>query len=183
MPQAASRRCLTSRLMLAANTTLQLTPPVCLPLPARQQHRRHVAPERRGAPPEVLALVALLAPVVALVARWACRWQWPGHGTRARSTGCSGSRWPSSCSPAPCGFPHVPVQLGRHRRDGRRDLDGVVRRGALGFIIVGLWTLSLVMGHIRADGHRSARSRRGRWWNSGRTSPSSRSRCTRWSST
>lgn len=140
---------LTSRLVLAANTTLQLTLLFAYLYLRANNFNGMWHPSGVNAPPEVLALVALLVPVVALVALWAMSL------AVARGTGASinGLLWLALAFIVLTGAVRIFLmyQFSWDVTNGTYIDISTVWYGVVlsEFIIVGLWTLSLVMGHVR----------------------------------
>lgn len=140
---------LTSRLVLAANTTLQLTLLFAFLYLRANNFNGMWHPSGVSAPPEVLALVALLVPVVALVALWAISL------AVARGTAASihGLLWLALAFIVLTGAVRIFLmyQFGWDVTNGTYIDISTVWYGVVlsEFIIVGLWTMSLVMGHVR----------------------------------
>ena len=140
---------LTSRLVLAANTTLQLTLLFAYLYLRANNFNGMWHPSGVNAPPEVLALVALLVPVVALVALWAMSL------AVARGTGASinGLLWLALAFIVLTGAVRIFLmyQFSWDVTNGTYIDISTVWYGVVlsEFIIVGLWTLSIVMGHVR----------------------------------
>jgi hypothetical protein len=140
---------LTSRLVLAANTTLQLTFLFAYLYLRANNFGGMWHPSGVSAPPEVLALVALLVPVVALVAIWAASLGL-ASGT-ARSI--NGLLWLALAFVVLTAAVRIFLmyQFGWDVTNGTYIDISTVWYGVIlsEFIIVGLWTISLVMGHVR----------------------------------
>jgi hypothetical protein len=140
---------LTSRLVLAANTTLQLTFLFAYLYLRANNFNGMWHPSGVSAPPEVLALVALLVPVVALVALWAMSL------AVARGTGASinGLLWLALAFIVLTGAVRIFLmyQFSWDVTNGTYIDISTVWYGVVlsEFIIAGLWTLSIVMGHVR----------------------------------
>lgn len=140
---------LTSRLVLAANTTLQLTLLFAYLYLRANNFNGMWHPSGVSAPPEVLALVALLVPVVALVALWAMSL------AVARGTGASinGLLWLALAFIVLTGAVRIFLmyQFSWDVTNGTYIDISTVWYGVVlsEFIIAGLWTLSVVMGHVR----------------------------------
>jgi hypothetical protein len=140
---------LTSRLVLAANTTLQLTFLFAYLYLRANNFNGMWHPSGVSAPPEVLALVALLVPVVALVALWAMSL------AVARGTGASinGLLWLALAFIVLTGAVRIFLmyQFSWDVTNGTYIDISTVWYGVVlsEFILVGLWTLSIVMGHVR----------------------------------
>jgi hypothetical protein len=141
---------LTSRLVLAANTTLQLTFLFAYLYLRANNFGGMWHPSGVSAPPEVLALVALLVPVVALVAIWAISMA-VARGTATRSI--NGLLWLALAFVVLTAAVRIFLmyQFGWDIRNGTYIDISTVWYGVIlsEFIIVGLWTISLVMGHVR----------------------------------
>jgi hypothetical protein len=141
---------LTSRLVLAANTTLQLTFLFAYLYLRANNFGGMWHPSGVSAPPEVLALVALLVPVVALVAIWAISMA-VARGTATRSI--NGLLWLALAFVVLTAAVRIFLmyQFGWDVRNGTYIDISTVWYGVIlsEFIIVGLWTISLVMGHVR----------------------------------
>ena len=107
-------------------------------------------PSGVSAPPEVLALIALLLPVVALVALWAVS-RGIGRGTAAGSL--NGLLWLALGFVVLTGGLRIFLmyQFGWDLQNGTYIDVSTVWYGVVlaEFIVVGLWTLSIVMGHVR----------------------------------
>jgi hypothetical protein len=140
----------TSRLVLAANTTLQLTFLFAYLYLRANNFGGMWHPSGVSAPPEVLALVALLVPVVALVAIWAISMA-VARGTATRSI--NGLLWLALAFVVLTAAVRIFLmyQFGWDVRNGTYIDISTVWYGVIlsEFIIVGLWTISLVMGHVR----------------------------------
>jgi hypothetical protein len=141
---------LTSRLVLAANTTLQLTFLFAYLYLRANNFGGMWHPSGVSAPPEVLALVSLLVPVVALVAIWAISMS-VARGTATRSI--NGLLWLALAFVVLTAAVRIFLmyQFGWDIRNGTYIDISTVWYGVIlsEFIIVGLWTISLVMGHVR----------------------------------
>ncbi|MFZ0179967.1 MAG: hypothetical protein WAL84_08880 [Candidatus Dormiibacterota bacterium] len=139
-----------SRLMLGANTTLQLTFLFTFLYLRANNFGGMWHPSNVTSPPEVLALVALLVPVVALLALWAISMA-VARGTATRSI--NGLLWLALAFVVLTGAVRIFLmyQFGWDIRNGTYIDISTVWYGVVlsEFIIVGLWTMSLVMGHIR----------------------------------
>jgi hypothetical protein len=140
---------LASRLVLAANTTLQLTFLFAYLYLRANNFNGMWHPSGVSAPPEVLALVALLVPVVALVAFWAASLAL----TRGAASSINGLLWLALAFMVLTAAVRIFLmyQLGWDVTNGTYiDISTVWYAVILSeFIIVGLWTISLVMGHVR----------------------------------
>jgi hypothetical protein len=141
---------LTSRLVLAANTTLQLTFLFAYLYLRANNFGGMWHPSGVSAPPEVLALIALLVPVVALITFWAASMALT-RGTAASSV--NGLLWLALAFVVLTGAVRIFLmyQFGWDIRNGTYIDISTVWYGVVlsEFIIVGLWTMSLVMGHVR----------------------------------
>jgi hypothetical protein len=141
---------LTSRLVLAANTTLQLTFLFAYLYLRANNFGGMWHPSGVSSPPEVLALVALLVPVVALVAIWAISMA-VARGTATRPI--NGLLWLALAFVVLTAAVRIFLmyQFGWDIRNGTYIDISTVWYGVIlsEFIIVGLWTISLVMGHVR----------------------------------
>ncbi len=139
-----------SRLMLGANTTLQLTFLFTYLYLRANNFGGMWHPSGVSAPPEVLALIALLLPVVALVALWAVS-RGIGRGTAAGSL--NGLLWLALGFVVLTGGLRIFLmyQFGWDLQNGTYIDVSTVWYGVVlaEFIVVGLWTLSIVMGHVR----------------------------------
>jgi hypothetical protein len=142
---------LSSRLVLGANTTLQLTFLFAYLYLRANNFAGMWRPSGVAAPPEVLALVALLVPVVALLALWAA--------SRALARGPSAASSLNGLLMLALAFVVLTgavrillmYQFGWDLTNGTYIDISTVWYGVLlaEFIMVGLWTMSLVMGHVR----------------------------------
>jgi hypothetical protein len=141
---------LSSRLVLGANTTLQLTFLFAYLYLRANNFGGMWHPSGVGAPPEVLALVSLLVPVVALVTIWAISLA-VARGTATRSI--NGLLWLALAFVVLTAAVRIFLmyQFGWDIRNGTYIDISTVWYGVIlsEFIIVGLWTISLVMGHVR----------------------------------
>ena len=141
---------LTSRLVLAANTTLQLTFLFAYLYLRANNFNGMWHPSGVSAPPEVLALIALLVPVVALIAFWAASMAL-SRGTAASSV--NGLLWLALAFIVLTAAVRIFLmyQFGWDVTNGTYIDISTVWYGVIlsEFIIVGLWTISLVMGHVR----------------------------------
>jgi hypothetical protein len=140
-----------SRLVLAANTTLQLTFLFAFLYLRANNFGGMWHPSGVSAPPEVLALVALLVPVVALVALWAASMPLARGGTATSSI--NGLLWLALAFIVLTAAVRIFLmyQFGWDVTNGTYIDISTVWYGVIlsEFIIVGLWTISLVMGHVR----------------------------------
>jgi hypothetical protein len=148
---------LSSRLALAANTTLQLTFLFAYLYLRANNFGGMWHPSGVSAPPEVLALVALLVPVVTLLALWAV--------SRALQRGTASSTvrgllWLVVAFAVLTAAVRILLmyQFGWNLQNGTYADISTVWYGVVlaEFIIVGLWAFSLVMGHIRGTSPISA---------------------------
>lgn len=141
---------LSSRLVLGANTTLQLTFLFAYLYLRANNFGGMWHPSGVSAPPEVLALVSLLVPVVALVAIWAISMA-VARGTATRSI--NGLLWLALAFVVLTAAVRIFLmyQFGWDIRNGTYIDISTVWYGVIlsEFIIVGLWTISLVMGQVR----------------------------------
>ena len=139
-----------SRLMLGANTTLQLTFLFTFLYLRANNFGGMWHPSGVSAPPEVLALVALLLPVVALVAFWAVS---RGIASGATSGSLNGLLWLALAFVVFTGGFRIFLmyQFGWDVQNGTYIDISTVWYGVIlaEFIILGLWTLSVVMGQVR----------------------------------
>jgi len=139
-----------SRLMMAANTTLQLTLLFTYLYLRTNNFGGMWHPSGVSAPPEVLALVGLLVPVVALLALWAAS-MGLSRSTAVGST--KGLLWLAVAAVVLTGAVRIFLmyQFGWDLQNGTYIDISTVWYGVVlaEFIILGLWLLSLVMGHIR----------------------------------
>lgn len=141
-----------SRLMLGANTTLQLTFLFTFFYLRANNFGGGWNPSGVGPPPEVLVLIALLVPVVALVALWAVS---NARARGAASSAVNGLLWLSlAFIVLTCAIRiFLMYQFGSawNLQNGTYVDVSVVWYGVIlaEFIIVGLWSMALVMGHVR----------------------------------
>jgi hypothetical protein len=142
---------LASRLVLAANTTLQLTFLFAFLYLRANNFGGMWHPSGVSAPPEVLALIALLIPVVALIAFWAA------STALARGTvgSVNGLLWLALAFIVLTAAVRIFLmyQFGWDVQNGTYIDISTVWYGVVlaEFIIAGLWTMSLVIGHIRGN--------------------------------
>ena len=105
-------------------------------------------PSGVSAPPEVLALVSLLIPVVALLALWAV-----SRGIARGTTNLNGLLWLALAFVVLTGAVRILMmyQFGWDLQNGTYIDISTVWYGVVlaEFIMVGLWVLSIVMGHVR----------------------------------
>jgi hypothetical protein len=138
----------TSRLILGANTTLQLTFLFAYLYLRANNFGGMWHPSGVSAPPEVLALVSLLIPVVALLALWAV-----SRAIARGTTSINGLLWLALAFVVLTGAVRILMmyQFGWDLQNGTYIDISTVWYGVMlaEFIIVGLWAMSLVMGHVR----------------------------------
>ena len=141
---------MTSRLVMGANTTLQLTFLFAFLYLRANNFGGGWHPSGVSAPPEVLALVALLVPVVALLALWAISRSVAG-GTA--SSAINGLLWLALAFVVLTGAVRIFLmyQFGWDVTNGTYIDISTVWYGVVlaEFIIAGLWVMTLVMGQIR----------------------------------
>src|SRR5665213_4100526 len=141
-----------SRLALGANTTLQLTFLFTFLYLRANNFGGGWNPGGVSGPPEVLALVALLAPVVALVALWAVS---NAMKRGAAQSSVNGMLWLAFAFVVLTGAIRIFLmyQFGSawNLQNGTYIDVSVAWYGVIlaEFILAGLWTMSLVMGHVR----------------------------------
>ncbi len=139
-----------SRLVMGANTTLQLTFLFAFLYLRANNFGGMWHPSGVNAPPEVLALVALLVPVVALLAIWAAS---RALASGAAASSVNGLLWLALAFVVLTGAVRIFLmyQFGWDVQNGTYIDISTVWYGVVlsEFIIAGLWTLSLVMGHVR----------------------------------
>ncbi len=141
-----------SRLVLGANTTLQLTFLFAFLYLRANNFAGGWNPGGVSGPPEVLALVALLAPVVALVALWAVS---NAMKRGAARSSVNGLLWLAFAFVVLTGAIRIFLmyQFGSawNLQNGTYIDVSVAWYGVIlaEFILAGLWTMSLVMGHVR----------------------------------
>jgi hypothetical protein len=137
-----------SRLVLAANTALQLTFLFTYLYLRANNFGGMWHPSGVSAPPEVLALVALLVPVVALLALWAA-----SRAIARGSSAINGLLWLALAFVVLTGAVRILLmyQFGWDLQNGTYIDISTVWYGVMlaEFILAGLWVLSLVMGHVR----------------------------------
>jgi hypothetical protein len=137
-----------SRLVLGANTTLQLTFLFAYLYLRANNFGGMWRPSGVTAPPEVLALVALLVPVVALLAIWAV-----SRAIARGTASMNGLLWVALAFVVLTGAVRILMmyQFGWNLQNGTYIDIATVWYGVLlaEFIIAGLWVMSLVMGHVR----------------------------------
>ncbi len=139
-----------SRLLMGANTTLQLTFLFTYLYLRTNNFGGMWHPSGVSAPPEVLALVGLLVPVVALLAMWAASM---GLSRSSAVGSVKGLLWLAVAAVVLTGAVRIFLmyQFGWDLTNGTYIDISTVWYGVVlaEFIILGLWLLSLVMGHIR----------------------------------
>ena len=139
-----------SRLLMGANTTLQLTLLFTYLYLRTNNFGGMWHPSGVNAPPEVLALVGLLVPVVALLALWAASM---GLSRSSAVGSVKGLLWLAVAAVVLTGAVRIFLmyQFGWDLTNGTYIDISTVWYGVVlaEFIILGLWLLSLVMGHIR----------------------------------
>ncbi len=137
-----------SRLIMGANTTLQLTFLFTFLYLRANNFGGMWHPSGVSAPPEVLALVSLLIPVVALLALWAV-----SRGIARGTTNLNGLLWLALAFVVLTGAVRILMmyQFGWDLQNGTYIDISTVWYGVMlaEFIMVGLWVLSIVMGHVR----------------------------------
>jgi hypothetical protein len=139
---------LSSRLVLGANTTLQLTFLFAYLYLRANNFGGMWRPSGVNPPPEVLALVSLLVPVVALLALWAV-----SRAITRGTTSINGLLWLALAFIVLTGAVRILMmyQFGWDLQNGTYIDISTVWYGVMlaEFIMVGLWGMSLVMGHVR----------------------------------
>jgi hypothetical protein len=139
---------LSSRLILGANTTLQLTFLFAYLYLRANNFGGMWHPSGVSAPPEVLALVSLLVPVVALLALWAV-----SIAITRGTTSINGLLWLALAFVVFTGAVRILMmyQFGWDLQNGTYIDISTVWYGVMlaEFIMAGLWVMSLVMGHVR----------------------------------
>lgn len=137
-----------SRLVMGANTTLQLTFLFTFLYLRANNFGGMWHPSGVSAPPEVLALVSLLIPVVALLALWAV-----SRGIARGTTNLNGLLWLALAFVVLTGAVRILMmyQFGWDLQNGTYIDISTVWYGVVlaEFIMAGLWVLSIVMGHVR----------------------------------
>ncbi len=138
-----------SRLVMGANTTLQLTLLFTYLYLRANNFGGMWHPNGVSAPPEVLALVALVVPVVGVLALWAVA-NVMSKGTTGAISGLLGLAVVAAVITGAVRI-LLMYQFGWDVQNGTYiDISTVWYAVLLAeFIAVGLWLLSLVMGHIR----------------------------------
>ncbi|HUZ68793.1 MAG TPA: hypothetical protein VMU65_03705 [Candidatus Saccharimonadales bacterium] len=137
-----------SRLMMGANTTLQLSFLFTFLYLRANNFGGMWHPSGVSAPPEVLALVSLLIPIVALLALWAV-----SRAIARGTANMNGLLWLALAFVVFTGAVRILMmyQFGWDLQNGTYIDISTVWYGVMlaEFIIVGLWVMSLVMGHVR----------------------------------
>jgi len=140
----------TSRLVMAANTTLQLSLLFAFLYLRANNFGGMWHPSGIGTPPQVLALISLAFPLITLVALWAV---WSAVN-KARESSVSGLLWLALFAAVLTGAVRILLMYQFNwELDSAGTYAGIstlwyaVLLGE--FILVGLWLLSLVMGHVR----------------------------------
>jgi len=138
-----------SRLVMGANTTLQLTLLFTYLYLRANNFGGMWHPNGVSAPPEVLALVALVVPVVGVLALWAVA-NVMSKGTTGAVSGLLGLALLAAVLTGAVRI-LLMYQFGWNLQNGTYiDISTIWYAVLLAeFIAVGLWLLSLVMGHIR----------------------------------
>jgi hypothetical protein len=140
----------TSRLVMAANTTLQLSLLFAFLYLRANNFGGMWHPSGIGTPPQVLALISLAFPLITLFALWAV---WSAV-SNARESSVSGLLWLALFAAVLTGAVRILLMY-----QFNWELDSAGSYAAIStlwyavllgeFILVGLWLLSLVMGHVR----------------------------------
>jgi hypothetical protein len=140
----------TSRLVMAANTTLQLSLLFAYLYLRANNFAQMWRPSGINPPPQVLALVALAFPLITLIALWAV---WSAV-SKARTSSINGLLWLAILCAVLTGTIRIVLMY-----QFNWELDSAGTYAAITtlwyavllseFILVGLWMLSLVMGHVR----------------------------------
>jgi hypothetical protein len=141
----------TSRLVMASNTTLQLSLLFAYLYLRANNFGGMWHPSGIGTPPQVLALVSLVFPVIALLALWAA---WSAVSKARDSSAINGFLWVAVLAAVLTGAIRIVLMY-----QFNWELDSAGSYAAITtlwygvllgeFILVGLWMLSLVMGHVR----------------------------------
>lgn len=139
-----------SRLVIAGNTTLQLTFLFSYLYLRANNFGGMWHPSGVSAPPEVLALVSLLIPIVALLALWAV-----SRAIARGTANMNGLLWLALAFVVLTGAVRILLmyQFGWDLQNGTYIDISTVWYGVMlaEFILAGLWVMSLVMGHIRGN--------------------------------
>jgi hypothetical protein len=140
----------TSRLVMAANTTLQLSLLFAFLYLRANNFGGMWHPSGIGTPPQALALISLAFPLITLFALWAV---WSAV-SKARDSSVSGLLWLALLAAVLTGAVRILLMY-----QFNWELDSAGTYAAIStlwyavllgeFILVGLWLLSLVMGHVR----------------------------------
>jgi hypothetical protein len=141
----------TSRLVMAANTTLQLSLLFAYLYLKANNFGAMWHPSGVGTPPQVLALVALAFPVITLLALWVV---WSAVSKARDSGALNGLLWLAVLAAVLTGAVRILLMYqfnwALDSAGTYADLSTLWYAVLLGeFILVGLWLLSLVMGHVR----------------------------------
>ena len=140
-----------SRLVLGANTTLQLSLLFAFLYLRANNFSGMWHPSGVGTPPQVLALVALVFPLLTLVALWGA---WSAVSRARESSAVSGLLWLALLGAILTGAVRILLmyQFNWELFSAGTYADMATLWYAVlcaEFIGVGLWLLSLVMGHVR----------------------------------
>ncbi|MFZ0129943.1 MAG: hypothetical protein WB808_13485 [Candidatus Dormiibacterota bacterium] len=140
-----------SRLVMAANTTLQLSLLFAFLYLRANNFGGMWHPSGVGTPPQVLALVALAFPLLTLLALWGV---WSGLSRARESSAVSGLLWLALLGAILTGAVRILLmyQFNWELFSAGTYADLATLWYAVlcaEFIGVGLWLLSLVMGHVR----------------------------------
>lgn len=148
----------TSRLFMAANTTLQLSLLFAFLYLRANNFGGMWHPSGIGTPPQVLAIISLVFPVITLLALWAV---WNAVSKARVSNAVSGLLWLALVAAVLTGAVRILLMY-----QFNWELDSAGTYAAIStlwyavmlgeFILVGLWLLSLVMGHVRGTDRLSA---------------------------
>jgi hypothetical protein len=138
----------TSRLVMAANTTLQLSLLFAFLYLRANNFGGMWHPSTTGTPPQALALISVAFPVIALVALWAV---WNAVSKARDSNAVSGLLWLALLAAVRILLMYQ-FNWELDSAGTYADLSTIWYGVLLGeFILVGLWLLSLVMGHVRGN--------------------------------
>ncbi len=140
-----------SRLVIASNTTLQLSLLFAFLYLRANNFSGMWHPSGVGTPPQVLALVALVFPLITLLALWGA---WSAVSRARESTAISGLLWLALLGAILTGAVRILLmyQFNWELFSAGTYADLATLWYAVlcaEFIGVGLWLLSLVMGHVR----------------------------------
>jgi hypothetical protein len=143
----------TSRLVMAANTTLQLSLLFAFLYLRANNFGGMWHPSTTGTPPQALALISVAFPVIALVALWAV---WNAVSKARDSNAVSGLLWLALLAAVLTGAVRILLMYQFNweldSAGTYADLSTIWYGVLLGeFILVGLWLLSFVMGHVRGN--------------------------------